>query len=135
MFVFFFFQAEDGIRDRDVTGVQTCALPIYRQFILTIVDATHFSIADALTSAAIDGSTLGIFSAATVSRVQEIASPYVGGIWNSLRAVQAETNALLLQATIPPQLLSVTTLPSTVLDAQFSLVGLTFLDGPYLDPF
>ena len=24
--MFFFFQAEDGIRDRDVTGVQTCAL-------------------------------------------------------------------------------------------------------------
>src|SRR5437667_6667986 len=29
VFVVFFFQAEDGIRDRDVTGVQTCALPIY----------------------------------------------------------------------------------------------------------
>src|SRR5207249_1187774 len=29
-FFFFFFQAEDGIRDRNVTGVQTCALPIYR---------------------------------------------------------------------------------------------------------
>src|SRR2546422_4305234 len=28
MFVFFFFQAEDGIRDVAVTGVQTCALPI-----------------------------------------------------------------------------------------------------------
>src|SRR5699024_2157823 len=28
LFVFFFFQAEDGIRDRNVTGVQTCALPI-----------------------------------------------------------------------------------------------------------
>src|SRR5215813_5100622 len=28
MVVFFFFQAEDGIRDADVTGVQTCALPI-----------------------------------------------------------------------------------------------------------
>ena len=27
-FWFFFFQAEDGIRDRLVTGVQTCALPI-----------------------------------------------------------------------------------------------------------
>src|SRR5438034_1115056 len=26
---FFFFQAEDGIRDHCVTGVQTCALPIY----------------------------------------------------------------------------------------------------------
>src|SRR5207248_7789803 len=28
---FFFFQAEDGIRDRTVTGVQTCALPISTQ--------------------------------------------------------------------------------------------------------
>src|SRR5207249_9266908 len=28
IFFFFFFQAEDGIRDRNVTGVQTCALPI-----------------------------------------------------------------------------------------------------------
>src|SRR5260221_9933486 len=27
-FFFFFFQAEDGIRDHCVTGVQTCALPI-----------------------------------------------------------------------------------------------------------
>src|SRR2546430_11618579 len=29
--LFFFFQAEDGIRDLTVTGVQTCALPIYLQ--------------------------------------------------------------------------------------------------------
>src|SRR5699024_11377002 len=28
----FFFQAEDGIRDRNVTGVQTCALPISPEF-------------------------------------------------------------------------------------------------------
>src|SRR6476661_10126541 len=28
MVYFFFFQAEDGIRDSSVTGVQTCALPI-----------------------------------------------------------------------------------------------------------
>src|SRR3712207_7428162 len=31
--LFFFFQAEDGIRDIGVTGVQTCALPI--SFVLT----------------------------------------------------------------------------------------------------
>src|SRR5207248_3806264 len=31
--VSFFFQAEDGIRDRTVTGVQTCALPISAQFV------------------------------------------------------------------------------------------------------
>src|SRR5215469_16880244 len=29
LFFFFFFQAEDGIRDLYVTGVQTCALPIF----------------------------------------------------------------------------------------------------------
>src|SRR5438874_13831323 len=29
MYFVFFFQAEDGIRDLYVTGVQTCALPIY----------------------------------------------------------------------------------------------------------
>src|SRR5690606_41072480 len=31
--VLFFFQAEDGIRDFHVTGVQTCALPISRELI------------------------------------------------------------------------------------------------------
>src|SRR5256885_5483682 len=31
---FFFFQAEDGIRDYKVTGVQTCALPICRNGVL-----------------------------------------------------------------------------------------------------
>src|SRR5699024_11412272 len=32
---FFFFQAEDGIRDRNVTGVQTCALPIFEAAAIT----------------------------------------------------------------------------------------------------
>src|SRR5256885_2706337 len=35
VFVFFFFQAEDGIRDYKVTGVQTCALPI------SVIHNTH----------------------------------------------------------------------------------------------
>src|SRR5256885_12882159 len=33
---FFFFQAEDGIRDYKVTGVQTCALPIYNVHLLRL---------------------------------------------------------------------------------------------------
>src|SRR5699024_11376976 len=44
----FFFQAEDGIRDRNVTGVQTCALPIFFQspFLYNIIQIhkrTHCS--------------------------------------------------------------------------------------------
>src|SRR2546430_7031094 len=35
IFIFFFFQAEDGIRDLTVTGVQTCALPISPNFFTT----------------------------------------------------------------------------------------------------
>src|SRR5437667_5323414 len=39
LLLLFFFQAEDGIRDRDVTGVQTCALPIcLRHALLTAVE-------------------------------------------------------------------------------------------------
>src|SRR5690625_5461650 len=34
---FFFFQAEDGIRDGHVTGVQTCALPIFFPVFFTTV--------------------------------------------------------------------------------------------------
>src|SRR5690606_40326745 len=43
---FFFFQAEDGIRDFHVTGVQTCALPIYsarRARALWISSRTYWS--------------------------------------------------------------------------------------------
>src|SRR2546422_7751990 len=37
---FFFFQAEDGIRDVAVTGVQTCALPIWGRIDLLLIDST-----------------------------------------------------------------------------------------------
>src|SRR2546430_11910894 len=45
---FFFFQAEDGIRDLTVTGVQTCALPIsHRASFPTATMADRNSIRDA----------------------------------------------------------------------------------------
>src|SRR5207253_8049471 len=39
VFFFFFFQAEDGIRDGHVTGVQTCALPI--SFVESGINMVH----------------------------------------------------------------------------------------------
>src|SRR5687767_10960452 len=41
--VFFFFQAEDGIRDKLVTGVQTCALPIsYERLVDRLLASPHY---------------------------------------------------------------------------------------------
>src|SRR2546430_15854579 len=37
----FFFQAEDGIRDLTVTGVQTCALPISAQVLLAVMASMY----------------------------------------------------------------------------------------------
>src|SRR5438874_3954828 len=42
--LFFFFQAEDGIRDLYVTGVQTCALPICRMICVQLRFSLSFSI-------------------------------------------------------------------------------------------
>src|SRR5690606_14926242 len=70
LFCFFFFQAEDGIRDFHVTGVQTCALPIsriYKDIIhmtrnlnvkrLTLFVATIFTLT--LTTSSITSSSSG----------------------------------------------------------------------------
>src|SRR5690625_5416159 len=42
----FFFQAEDGIRDGHVTGVQTCALPIYGDYRLLVLSGGDDSAAN-----------------------------------------------------------------------------------------
>src|SRR5256884_6664739 len=44
VFRFFFFQAEDGIRDVAVTGVQTCALPISTQWAFLSSRYDHFQL-------------------------------------------------------------------------------------------
>src|SRR2546430_12862278 len=46
---FFFFQAEDGIRDLTVTGVQTCALPIWvrmedRELVAVVLEEPDFGL-------------------------------------------------------------------------------------------
>src|SRR5438876_3696731 len=55
-FFFFFFQAEDGIRDGRVTGVQTCALPIY----MGVVNGLLWRLRDLRASGFLDESASGI---------------------------------------------------------------------------
>src|SRR5690606_39702462 len=49
---FFFFQAEDGIRDFHVTGVQTCALPIFGEGPSRVLVSTPPAAADQVLAAA-----------------------------------------------------------------------------------
>src|SRR2546430_5181800 len=59
--VFFFFQAEDGIRDLTVTGVQTCALPIFERQHL-VGDRAHTPLLgqDKLTPGQLNGDDVGL---------------------------------------------------------------------------
>src|SRR5690606_40187768 len=75
---FFFFQAEDGIRDFHVTGVQTCALPILSRArstssacenAVSITTGARFS--SPIRSAAVTPSVCGIFTSITTMRSEE----------------------------------------------------------------
>lgn len=116
----------------------TCPLLQNRRFTLTKVDTTHFSLADSITGATIDGSTLGVGSlaaTATLNRVLDIATVYGSGLWSTLRSVQTEQTAFLLHPQFPPYELIVNSNPSPPVFATFSLAQSIFQDGPYLDPF
>jgi hypothetical protein len=109
-----------------------------RQFTATMIDTTHFALADALTGTPIDGAALGALAARTIAfRVQEIVTPYTGGAWSDIRPVQAETTDILLAASIAPQALTVTLPIVTPTGGYpvFAMAPATFNDGPYLDPF
>src|SRR5262249_52502309 len=72
----------------------------------------------------------------------EIATPYPGTVWQSLRSIQADLpvtggttpGAVLLAPSIKPNVLTVLTPPTATLNATFSLAAIDFHDGPYFDP-
>jgi hypothetical protein len=122
----------------NIFSIPSVALLENRQFTVTVIDTTHFSLQDALTGANIDGSTLGALAAgATVSRVQELQTVFGAGSWavSSMRTVQAETTNILLNGSIAPQAVTVSSLPTQTANAVFAIGPVTFNDGPYLDPF
>lgn len=117
-----------------------------RQLVLTKISSSQFSIADAITGAGIDGSTLGaVPPGAVLTRIVDIATPYISGAWNSslLRGVQADIDIqtgttpgmVLLSGSFSPYLLQVTAQPTPTAFATFSLAPASLKDGPYLDPF
>src|SRR6476660_9985304 len=72
MFCFFFFQAEDGIRDDLVTGVQTCALPICRQ---RGRDSRATPPGGVCAASTADGRSMGMMSCSTLGLIR-LANAY-----------------------------------------------------------
>src|SRR2546422_4516745 len=68
----FFFQAEDGIRDVAVTGVQTCALPIsFPRYLLRESHGVHDTAARTIT-----------YAAARTATPQDGGPPALTAFWN-----------------------------------------------------
>ena len=57
---FFFFQAEDGIRDHCVTGVQTCALPIFKKDTTGISLRSPINVGESTSSVSIMCQVIGL---------------------------------------------------------------------------
>lgn len=106
-----------------------------RQFTITVLSPTTFSLQDAITGANINGATLGTLAAsATVGRVLDLATTFTAAYLQNIRSVQEKTQAFLLNGSLKPQVLTAT--PKTALTdyATFALAPSFFQDGPYLDP-
>src|SRR3989475_1634756 len=101
LLVFFFFQAEDGIRDLTVTGVQTCALPIstqlnwgasylvndcYRRFLRRDATERHY----------VRASQVATVLLTVVSAVATFYMGSIAGAWKLLIVTGAGTGTVLL---------------------------------------
>src|SRR3989442_9007113 len=88
---FFFFQAEDGIRDADVTGVQTCALPISTELRFSVqpsATGVGLSMTPGVRVVATDGAGNAVTSFAGMVTVAVGAGP-AGTVLSGTTAVQA----------------------------------------------
>src|SRR3712207_868065 len=113
MYFFFFFQAEDGIRDIGVTGVQTCALPISHKHpkVLAWLErhprwTFHFT----PTSASWLNAVEGFFAKLAKRRLKR-------GVFHSLVSLQEAINRFVAEANTEPRPFQWTKDPDTIIAA------------------
>lgn len=118
-----------------------------RQFVITVLNSTQFTIADPISNEPIDGSAINWVAGSTTvtaARILDFDTPWAGpnlDEWQTVRVVQAagygvndSTVGVMLQGAHQPQLLSAIANPSGNIFAQFTFGAATFADGPYFDP-
>lgn len=106
-----------------------------RTFTVTVVDTDDFSIVDALTGEAIDGTGVTIGDTILLmEKIVEIATPYGEADLQAINTVQDQTHLLLLHGSYIPYLLRSTAAATGDAYAVFNFSPADLLDGPYKDP-
>ena len=99
-----------------------------------VLNANNFTVVDALTGAAIDGTLINFstLTGLTVFKIFDLSTSYTESDLQQVRIVQDGTNALLLHPSYAPQTLTIKANSSGVFTSA-TLVAASFYDGPYLD--
>lgn len=117
----------------------TPALLLARQFLIQVVDSTHFTITDSVTGAPFDGTTVTLGSTILgVARVEHFLTPYTeAGTpngYDQVVVVQGDGFIALMHPNVPTYTLVNIDEPSSTAAGTFAFQKATFSDGPYLDP-
>lgn len=128
---------------QSATNVADSAILRNRQFKITVLNATQFTIADPITGVAVDGADINWDPsqvAAQVARVRDLVVPYTEPELQSVRRVQAagvsindDSVAILLQGKHQPQMITADLSETAPNFSGFTVGPLAFVDGPYLD--
>lgn len=119
-------EVEFQLLDLDETGSYVL---FNRQFVINVSDATHFSIADSVTTNAVVGASISYNGEFTVDRVVTRATPYTGAKYVNVQVVQTDDRAYFLQPDTQPWLFRLNGMAGP-----YEVVPTFFIDGPYLDP-
>src|SRR5699024_1565961 len=130
----FFFQAEDGIRDRNVTGVQTCALPISLNFVVSARVAFNPTYQSASERATAEAYKFSYFfpgcnflnpSRMALSVTEDIHNRFTGFLTRALSSIQRATNS----ASLPASVAMTTSLTSCRFSCAFTVLNCFFVLG------
>jgi hypothetical protein len=108
-----------------------------RQFQITKIDSTHFSLVDALTNASVIGVSLNFTATGSdyISHISQIQMPFTSlAEVRAVRFVQANNLALILHQNHPSGGLFLTAMPPSTPVFTYVANVLGNVDGPYLDP-
>lgn len=113
----------------------TIAALLGRQLEITVTGVKTFSVADAVTGVAIDGTAMVLGSTdLTVTRIADFVTPYAEADLPAINQVQDQSNLLLLHPSYKPQAIISTSPEAGSTYAVFNINPAVFLDGPYFDP-